>query len=296
MLANTTAASAKKEKKSSYYGDVIKRFKRHKLAMAGTVVITLIALGVIFLPMIMDLEPYSTANGLPYQEPSSEHPLGLDSVGRDNLARLIYGGRVSLAVGLFSTIISVVIGVPLGICAGYFRGWFETIVMRLVDVFMSFPSMILIMVLVSIVGPSVWTVTIVIGVLGWPQFARVIYGNVLSVRSKEYVESAKAIGAKSPRILRDYILPNSVAPILVTATFRTAGSILQEASLSFLGMGVQMPMASWGNILHGAQSIVILSQRTWFWLPPSIMLVLTVLSVNFIGDGLRDALDPKMKV
>ena len=156
--------------------------------------------------------------------------------------------------------------------------------------------MILIMVIVAVIGPSMWTVTAVIGILGWPQFARVIYGNVVSVRSKEYVEGAHAIGARHFRILKDYILPNSVAPILIMATFRTAGAILEEASLSFLGMGVQLPMASWGNILYGAQSIVILSQRAWFWLPPSIMLVLTVLSINFIGDGLRDALDPKMKI
>lgn len=282
--------------KQSYYSDVAKRFKRHKLAMIGTVVLLLTTIMVILLPMILPLDPYATMLGTPYQTPNAQYPLGLDSVGRDNLARLVYGGRVSLLVGLLSTCISAIIGLPLGICAGYFRGWFEALVMRLVDIFMSFPSMILIMVLVSIVGPSMWTVTIVIGILGWPQFARVIYGNVLSVRSKEYIENAKAAGAKHWRILRDYILPNSIAPILITATFRTAGAILQEASLSFLGMGVQLPMASWGNIVYGAQSIIILSQRAWFWLPPSILLVLAVLSINFIGDGLRDALDPKMKV
>ena len=201
-----------------------------------------------------------------------------------------------MSVGLFSTLISMLIGIPLGITAGYYRGWAEAVIMRLVEIFMSFPSMILIMVIVSLIGPSATTVTVVIGIMGWPQFARIIYGNVVSVRNKEYVEGAHAIGAKDSRIIKHYILPNTLAPMLIVATFRTAGAILEEAALSFLGMGVQLPMASWGNILYGAQSIAILSGRVWFWLPPSLLLIITVLSVNFLGDGLRDALDPKMKL
>lgn len=285
-----------KEQKKTYYADVLRKFRRHRMAMVGLAALGIIILLTILLPLILDLDPYATGRGMPYEKPSSEHLLGLDSVGRDNLARLIYGGRVSMSVGLFSTIISICIGLPLGLCAGYYRGWLEAIVMRLVDIFMSFPSMILIMVIVSLVGPSAVTVTVVIGIMGWPQFARIIYGNVISVRNKEYVEGARSIGAKNSRILKNYILPNSVAPLLIVATFRTAGAVLQEASLSFLGMGVQLPTASWGNILYGAQSIAILSGRAWFWLPPSILLVITVLSINFLGDGLRDALDPKMKI
>ncbi len=282
-------------KRKTYYSDILGRFRKHKLAMFGLIIMTFIVAAVILLPLLLGLDPYSTSLRMPYTRPSKEFILGFDGIGRDNFARLVYGGRVSLTVGLLSTLVSILIGVPLGLCAGYFRGWFEVIVMRLVDIFMSFPSMILILVLVSIIGPSMWSVTLVIGVMGWPQFARFIYGNVLSVRSKEYVEGAYAIGAKDYRILRDYILPNSIAPIFITATFRTAGAILEEAALSFLGMGVQPPQASWGNILYGAQSITVLATRTWFWLPPGIMLALTVLSINFIGDGLRDALDPKIK-
>ncbi len=285
-----------KEQKKTYYADVMRRFKRHRLAMAGLAVLCLIIILTIFLPVIFSLDPYATGLGKPYETPGTAHLLGLDSLGRDNLARLIYGGRVSMSVGLFSTLISICIGLPLGLCAGYYRGWLEAIVMRLVDIFMSFPSMILIMVIVSLIGPSAVTVTVVIGIMGWPQFARIIYGSVVSVRNKEYVEGARSIGARNFRILKNYILPNSVAPVLIMATFRTAGAVLEEASLSFLGMGVQLPMASWGNILFGAQSIAILSGRAWFWLPPSILLVLTVLSINFLGDGLRDALDPKMKI
>lgn len=294
-MSQCTDSPVQVRKSKTYYSDIIRRFKRHKLAMGGLITITIIIVMVIALPLIVNLDPYSTSRQMPYTEPSKEFLMGVDGVGRDNFARLVYGGQVSLTVGLLSTCVSILIGVPLGLCAGYFRGWFEIIVMRLVDIFMSFPSMILILVLVSIIGPSMWSVTLVIGVMGWPQFARFIYGNVLSVRSKEYVEGAYAIGAKDSRILRDYILPNSIAPIFITATFRTAGAILEEAALSFLGMGVQPPQASWGNILYGAQSITVLATRTWFWLPPGIMLAATVLSINFIGDGLRDAIDPKVR-
>lgn len=287
---------AEGEVRKTYFGDVFKRFRRHKLAIVGTVVLAVIVLAVLLLPVVMELDPYSTARAPAYTAPNSEFWLGTDASGRDNFARLVYGGRVSLTVGLVSTLISMLIGLPLGVCAAYFKGWFEILVMRLVDLFMSFPSMILIMVLVVIVGPSLWSVTIVIGVLGWTQFARVIYASVLSVREREYVESARAAGAGHARIIFRYILPNAVAPVIITATFRTAAAILQESSLSFLGMGVQPPAASWGNILNAAQSITVLMRRQWFWLPVGGLLVLTVLSINFVGDGLRDALDPRMKV
>ena len=156
--------------------------------------------------------------------------------------------------------------------------------------------MILVLVLVAVVGPSVWSVTLVIGVMGWPQFARLIYGNVLSVREKEYVESARAIGTKNLDIIVKYVLPNSFTPVLIAITFRTAQAIIMESSLSFLGMGVQPPQASWGNMMYDAQSITVLSSRPWMWVPPGLCLILTVLSINFFGDGVRDALDPKMKI
>lgn len=283
-------------KVDSYLSDVAKRFTSHKLAMTGSIIILIEILAIILLPILMNLEPYVSDPLLFNAKPSAEHILGCDDIGRDVFARLVYGGKVSLQVGLLSAIISLLIGVPLGLLAGYYKGIWETIIMRTADIFMSFPSMILILVLVAVIGPSVWTVTIVIGVLGWTDFAKLIYGNVLSVREKEYVESAKAIGTKDHVILLKYIIPNSFAPILINFTFRTAQAIIQESSLSFLGMGVQPPMASWGNILYAAQSIVVLSSRPWLWVPAGVLLILTVSSINFIGDGLRDALDSRMTI
>lgn len=283
-------------KQDSYLSDVISRFKAHKLAMIGLIVIIFEVLLVVILPLIFNLNPYESDPNAFGAVPSLQHILGTDDIGRDLFARFIYGGRVSLLVGILSSIISVVIGVPLGFIAGYFRGVYETMVMRCADVFMSFPSIMLILVLVAIVGPSVWTVTIVIGVLGWPQFARLIYGNVLSVREKEYVEAARAVGTKDLVIILKYILPNTFSPVLIDFTFRTAQAIILESSLSFLGMGVQPPQASWGNILYDAQSITVLSSRPWLWVPPGIALILTVSSINYLGDGIHDALDTKMKV
>ena len=283
-------------KKDSYYRDVLKKFSSHKLAMLGLCILLVEVLLVVVLPIAMQLDPY-TSDVLAFSAPpGGAHILGTDDTGRDVFARLIYGGRVSLLVCILSATISLCIGVPLGLLAGYYKGIWETIVMRCADIFMSFPSMILILVLVSVIGPSVWTVTLVIGVLGWTDFAKLIYGNVLSIREKEYVESAKAVGTKDLPLLFKYVIPNAFAPILINFTFRTAQAIIQESSLSFLGMGVQPPQASWGNILYAAQSITVLSARPWLWVPPGILLVLTVCSINFVGDGIRDALDSKLKV
>ncbi len=179
--------------------------------------------------------------------PGSEHILGTDDVGRDVLSRLLHGGRVSLFVGIASTFISVLIGIPLGLLAAFYRGAIEIVIMRLADIFMSFPSMIIILFLVSIFGPSIITVTLVIGILGWPKFARQIYGSVLSVKEKDYVEGGVAIGARDIRIIFNYILPNAIAPIFIAITFKIASSIILESSLSFFrNGGVQPPAASWG--------------------------------------------------
>lgn len=286
----------KKRENESYLSEVISKLTEHKMAMAGLFVLILEILLVVFLPYIMDLNPYDSDYRAFAQAPSSAHLLGTDAIGRDIFSRLIYGGRTSLLVGLLSTLISCMVGVPLGLIAGFFRGKAEICIMRVADIFMSFPSIVLILVLVSVVGPSVWSVTVVIGVLGWTQFARLIYANVLSVSEKEYVESARAIGTSNFKIITKYVLPNSFAPILIAITFQMASAILTESSLSFLGMGVQPPGASWGNMLYDAQSITVLSQRLWMWMPPGIALLITVLSINFLGDGIRDALDPKIRV
>ena len=274
----------------------IKRFCKNKLAVLGLIVLVVVTIIVLVVPPLL---PYDEAQidvvafNVP---PSEQHVLGTDTTGRDVLSRLLYGGRVSLFVGIISTLISVAIGIPLGLLAAFYRGWFETLVMRATDIFMTIPSTILILFLVSMFGPSIVTVTVVIGVLGWTKFARQIYGTVLSVREKDYVEGGKAIGQRDGVIIARYILPNAIAPIFISITFRIASAIILESSLSFLGMGVQMPAASWGNMLYNAQSITILKSCQWMWLPPGLALMITILSINFIGNGLRDALDPKTSI
>ena len=282
-------------KRSSYFKDVVGRFKTHKLAMAGMCILILEILLLLILPVIMDLKPYEIYSGFG-AFPSKEHILGTDNTGRDLFARLIYGGRTSLYVGFVSTLISFAIGVPLGMLTGYYKGLVEMVIMRVADVFMSFPSMVFILVLVSVLSPSLSSTTIVIGIMGWPGFARQLYGSVLSVREKEYVEAARAVGTKNLSIMIRYILPNSFSPILISFTFGVASAILQESGLSFLGMGVQVPKASWGNMLYAAQSVSVIAMRPWMWIPPGVCLLVTVLSINLFGDGLRDALDPKMKL
>lgn len=282
--------------KRTEWRNFLKRFCKNRLAVIGLIVLVLITVTVLIVPPSLPYDEAQIDAAAFNAPPSIEHILGTDTTGRDVLSRLLYGGRVSLFVGVVSTLISVVIGIPLGLLAAFYRGWFETLVMRATDIFMTIPSTILILFLVSMFGPSIVTVTVVIGVLGWTKFARQIYGTVLSVREKDYVEGGKAIGQRDSVIITRYILPNAIAPIFISITFRIASAIILESSLSFLGMGVQMPAASWGNMLYNAQSISILKNGQWMWLPPGLMLMITILSINFIGNGLRDALDPKTSI
>ncbi len=282
--------------KSSYLKDAAQRFLRHRMAMIGLCVLVTEILLMFILPVVMNLDPTKTTTGGFGAPPSAGYIFGTDDVGRDNLSRLLSGGKTSLYVGIMSTMLSLLIGVPLGLIAGYFRSFWEVIILRLADIFMSFPAMILILVLVAIVGPSIHSVTFVIGFMGWPTFAKLLYANTISIREKEYVEAARAVGNRHLPIIVKFILPNAFAPVLVAFTFRLASAIIQESTLSFLGMGVQPPQASWGNILYAAQSLSTLAMRPWMWVPAGVALLLTVLSINFFGDGLRDALDPKMKI
>ena len=244
----------------------LEKFVHNKRAVFGVIVVLVIALCCLLLPLVMDLDPYTTDELAGFNSaPSAEHILGTDDVGRDLFARLLYGGRISLFVGIASTIISVLIGVPLGLLAGYYR------------------------------GPSIMNVTIVIGVLGWTSMAKLIYGNTLSMREKEYIEAARAMGMKNSKIIFSEILPNAIAPVWVSIAFRVSSGILTESSLSFLGLGVQTPQASWGNIIFAAQNLLVLTARPWVWIPPGICIILVVIGFNFIGEGVRDALDPKMK-
>ena len=292
-MGNTAQAASTPNKVKSQAWD---KFRHNKRAMFGVIVVLIVALAVLILPLVMDLDPFTTDAEAGFNTPpSAQHILGTDDVGRDLFARLLYGGRISLLVGIASTCVSVLIGVPLGLVAGYYRGIWETIIMRAADIFMSFPSMILILVLVAVFGPSIFNVTVVIGVLGWTSIAKLIYGNTLSLREKEYIEAARAMGMKNRKIIFTEIRPNAIAPVWVTIAFRVSSGILTESSLSFLGLGVQTPQASWGNIIFAAQNLLVLTARPWVWIPPGICIILVVVGFNFIGEGVRDALDPKMK-
>lgn len=268
------------------------RYRQNKKAMTALVIFILELILLFGLPLVTNLDPTSLGSGT-YTAPDAQHWLGTDGLGRDCLARLIYGGRTSLTVGLCSLAITVVLGLVLGLLAGYFRGTCEVIVMRLADIFMSFPTMILALTMVAVVGASMGTVIGVIGILGWPGVAKLIYGNVVSVREKEYVESSRALGASHALIIRRDILPNTVTPLWMTLAFRLSQAILTESALSFLGAGVKAPQASWGNIIYVAQNLTVLTLRPWIWIPPGICIVVTVVCINTIGEGLRSAMDTK---
>lgn len=279
-------------KEESYTKFIARRFLKHKFAVMGIIIFSLIVLVSLAAPLLAPYNPYEIHEEFG-ASPSFEHILGTDLVGRDLLSRLIYACRVSLAVGIGAVSIYVVIGVTLGAVAGYFGKWIDMIIMRITDIFMSFPFLMVILVIVSIMGPSLINIIVILGLLGWPGIARIVRGSVLSIKEADYIKASIALGYSSSRIIFRHILPNCLAPILVNATFGIASAIIMEASLSFLGMGVQPPTASWGNILKDAQSITVLTTQPWLWIPPGLLILFAVLSINFIGDGLRDAMDPK---
>ncbi|MFT8872075.1 MAG: oligopeptide ABC transporter permease [Sporolactobacillus sp.] len=277
-------------KEESYLHMIVRRFLKHKLAVSGMIVFALIVLIAVFASLISPYDPNKIFSDFE-AAPSASHWLGTDSVGRDVLSRLIFGSQVSIIVGIGAVAIYVVIGVVLGLVAGYFGKWVDMVIMRITDIFMSFPYFMVILVLVSIIGPSLFNITFVIGILGWPAICRLVRGSVLSIKEMDYVKAGVALGYSTPKILFQHILPNALAPILVNATFGVASAVIMEASLSFLGMGVRPPAASWGNMLTQAESVTVLSSQPWLWIPPGVMILLAVLSVNFIGDGLRDAIE-----
>ena len=283
------------KKNNSYFHDAVERFMHHKLAVAGLVVVVIEILLLVILPFIMKLEPNSVTPAV-NMAPGKTHILGTDTYGRDTFARLLYGGRTSLKIGFFSVLVQAAIGIPLGIIAGYYRKAAEVIIMRLADMFQSIPTMCLNIVLVSVLSPSAETLILVIGIMGWPSFVRLLYAKVLSIREKEYVEAARTTGTNNLVIMLKYILPNAISPALVAFTFGIPSAILTESALSFLGLGIQIPEASWGNMLNAAQSVAIISTKPWLWIPAGMCIFVTLISVNLFGDGLRDALDPKTKI
>lgn len=272
------------------------RFRRHRLAVIGGFFLALLIIMSVFAPLLSPHDPYRLDPRATKEPPSAEHILGTDTAGRDMWVRLAYAGRVSLSVGLISVSIYILIGTVLGAIAGYYGGWADSLIMRFTDTVMSFPGLIIIITVVSFIGPSIYNVMLAIGLLGWPGTCRLVRGQVLSLREVEFIEAATSIGIPSRQILMCHILPNVVPYLVVVASLGMATAILTEAGLSFLGLGVQPPTPSWGNMLHSAQRLTLLEQFPHLWLPPGLMIAITVLSINFIGDGLRDAIDPRMIV
>ena len=273
----------------------LRRFLRHKPALAGSVILTLIVLMAIFAEPLGRVSPFAIDLMAARTGPSAVHPLGSDLVGRDVWSRLVHAARVSLVVGIGAVALYVVIGIILGAISGFYGGPVEIAILRLADVVLSFPALILVLVIVALVGPSLANIILVIGLLGWPRVARLVRGELLSLREREFVQAARAIGAPDARLMARHLLPNTLGVVLVAATFGVANAILVEASLSFLGMGVQPPTPSWGNMLTDAQSLSALESMPWLWLPPGLMIFLVIISINFLGDGLRDLFDPRSR-
>lgn len=271
-----------------------RRFSRHRLAVVGSVVLLILIFAAITAPIIAPYPPHQIDVKSLKKPPSSAHLLGTDLAGRDVLSRLIFGARISLSVGLVAAGIAIAIGTVLGLISGYYGGGVDFWIMRLTDVFMTVPTLIIIITVVAAVGPGITNVMIVLGIFGWTGTCRLVRAETLSLREREFTTAARCLGVPRMRIVFRHILPNVVAPIVVAGTFFVAGAILTEASLSFLGIGVQIPTATWGNMLTEAQSLTILEQMAWLWIPPGLMITITVLSINFLGDALRDALDPRL--
>jgi peptide/nickel transport system permease protein len=272
------------------------RFRRHRLALLGTALLALFLLAAIFAPLVAGHDPNRGDLDQLRAPPSASHILGTDSAGRDVWARLVFGARISMTVGLVAVLIAGIIGTVIGIQAGYFGGWVDNLLMRFTEVVMTFPVLFGVIVLVALVGPNLFNVILVIGVLGWPGLARLVRGQVLSLREMDYVTAARAVGANDSRILGRHVLPGVMPYIMVASTLGVAGAILTEAALSFLGLGVQIPISTWGNMLYSAQSLTVLQNMPWLWIPPGAAIAITVMAVNFLGDGLRDALDPRIRI
>ena len=285
-----------------------RRFRRHKMAMFGAVVLVILILysfgGSFFLS-----ESYAnhTDTNIRLDAPSSIHPFGTDTVGRDILARTIYGGQISLLIGLTAVIIETIAGVLIGAAAGYYGGWIDAILMRITEAMLNIPEIFLLIVMAKEFGGKVPTITflgrefsgsliviiMIIGLTSWMYLARIVRAEFLALKENDFVLAARATGTSNSGIIFKHILPNSIAPIIVSATLGVANAILAEAYISFLGLGVQPPTATWGNMLDGANSY--LESAPWLWFFPGMLILLTVLSINFLGDGLRDALDPRSR-
>ena len=268
---------------------------KNKLALIGFIVLMLFIILSILVPVITPYERDAIDLGMIETAPSRAHLLGTDELGRDVLTRLLYGGRVSLGVGLAATVLQLVIGVTLGAIAGYYGGIADSMIMRLVDIMMCFPFFVIAISMAAIMEPGVVSLVLIIGMLQWTNIARIVRVEILSLKQREFIEAGRVMGLNSFEMITRHLQPNLLAPLIVYTTLAIANGILLEAGLSFLGMGIRQPQPSWGNMLTAAQSMRVLQSQWWLWIPPGLMVFLTVLSINFLGDGLRDGLDPKLK-
>lgn len=275
------------------YADAWKRLKRNRLAMAGLVVIVLLMLMAVFAPYIAPHDPYKQSLDDQLKPPSRKYPLGTDDLGRDIASRIIFGSRISLTVGFVAEAITLAIGVTLGAISGYFGGRVDNIVMRITDMMFAFPDLLFAIAIMFVLGPGIYNVFIALAIVGWAGVARLVRGQVLAVREREFVEAARAVGESDARIIVRQILPNCMAPVIVSATLGIPGAIMAEAGLSFLGLGAQPPTPSWGQMISIGRGY--LRFAPWFSVYPGLAIMVTVLAFNLFGDGLRDALDPRLR-
>ncbi|MGY0693572.1 nickel transporter permease [Virgibacillus sp. FSP13] len=280
-------------KSSRLWVDSLMRIIKSKTSFIGLCIILILILTAIFAPMIATHSPTDQNIIDRYMAPSSDHLLGTDELGRDIFSRIVYGSRISIQIGVIAVGIAMIVGVLLGGIAGYFGRWVDQIIMRIIDIMMAFPSILLAIALVAVLGPSLRNAMIAVGIVGVPQFARIVRSAVLSVKETEYIEAAKAIGAKHGRVLMQHVLPNCVAPIIVQATLSVGTAILDAAGLSFLGLGAQPPTPEWGAMLSDGRAA--LQNAPWVVTFPGLAIFFVVLGFNLFGDGLRDALDPRLK-
>ncbi len=270
----------------------LRKLAANRLSIFGVVMFFVILILCVGAPLFTSYDGISMSLTERFAPPSEKHWLGCDQIGRDIWARILYGGRISIGVGLGSALIATILGVSLGTIAGFKGGIFDGVVMKISEIMMAFPQMILVLIMVTITGPSLWNLIFIFAATGWPSMYRMTRSQMLSLREEEYVQALNAFGISPMVIAFKHILPNAVGPIFVNITLSTAMFILQETALSFMNLGVPLDQATWGNILNVAQDITVLKNYWWMWLPAGTMVTLFVLSINFIGDGLRDATDP----
>lgn len=293
MTRQRTSSQKSKRRANSPAMGKLRRLLKNKMAVAGMIIFLMLVLVAIFADVIVSYELVAKIGPKRLDWPSSQHWFGTDELGRDIFARVVHGSRISLLVGLCAVTISTLGGIFLGSIAGFYGGTVDNVIMRFLDVILSIPSVMFAITIVAALGPSMVNMTIALSISGIPSMARVIRASVLSIKEQEYIEAARAIGAKDRTIIFSHILPNCIAPIIVQATMKTASTILAIASMSFLGLGAKPPTPEWGSMLSSGQTFIRDYPYITFF--PGMAIVLTVLSLNLMGDGLRDALDPRLK-